>query len=255
MNRMTSDNTFEMNMTQRALNQVYVGKGGWAQYVEQPDREYSACDLIRTSAETLGVEMPILGDEALSDLLLDWLQYGTEEPEGILAILYRALYAMAALRAKLYRYEDTGLGPEDIDALQKREQGLAELLVNVSCGCTVSYTRLAELAQAEKDGRLEILPPNAPTLLALAAVRAERQRQNALWGDQSGRSPFEWASILGEEYGELCEAVNETCCKNPAHPDRGGYENIIKEATQVAAVAVQIIEAACRRRPEAGNEG
>lgn len=114
MNRMTSDNTFEMNMTQRALNQVYVGKDGWAQYVEQPDREYSACDLIRTSAETLGVEMPILGDEALSDLLLDWLQYGTEEPEGILAILYRALYAMAALRAKLYRYEDTGLEPEQV---------------------------------------------------------------------------------------------------------------------------------------------
>lgn len=31
-------------------------------------------------------------------------------------------------------------------------------LVNVSCGCVVPYTRLAELAQAEKDGRLMVLP-------------------------------------------------------------------------------------------------
>ena len=114
MNRMTSDNTFEMNMIQRALNQVHIGKDGWEQYVEQPDLEYSVCDLIRTSAETLGVEIPILGDEVLADLLVDWLQYGVEEPEGILAILYRALCAMAALRAKLYRYEDTGLEPEQV---------------------------------------------------------------------------------------------------------------------------------------------
>ena len=98
-------------------------------------------------------------------------------------------------------------------------------------------------------------PPNDPlTLSALEAVRAERQRQDALWGDQSGNSLFEWMSILGEEYGELCEAVNETCCKNPAHPDRGGYENIIKEAAQVAAVALEIIEAAYRRKPEDTDE-
>lgn len=48
--------------------------------------------------------------------------------------------------------------PEVIDALQKREQSLTESLVNISCGCTVTYTRLAELARAEKDGRLVILP-------------------------------------------------------------------------------------------------
>lgn len=65
----------------------------------------------------------------------------------------------------LAAYEDTGLEPEDIDALQKRERGLAEMLVNVSCGCAVTYTRLAELARAEKDGRLVALPPNDPLTL------------------------------------------------------------------------------------------
>ena len=59
---------------------------------------------------------------------------------------------------RLAAYEDTGMTPEEIDALQKREQGLAEMLVNVSCGCAVSYSGLAELAQAEKDGRLVVLP-------------------------------------------------------------------------------------------------
>ena len=79
---------------------------------------------------------------------------------------------------------------------------------------------------------------------ALDMVRAERCRQDSLWEDQSGNHPFEWMSILGEEYGELCEAANETFLKNAAHPDRGGVEKIVKEATQVAAVAVAIIDTA-----------
>ena len=33
MKRLTSGNTFEMNMRQLALNQVYVGKDVWARYV------------------------------------------------------------------------------------------------------------------------------------------------------------------------------------------------------------------------------
>ena len=80
---------------------------------------------------------------------------------------------------------------------------------------------------------------------ALDMVRAERDRQNSLWGDQSNNHPFEWMSILGEEYGELCEAVNETCFQNGTHPERGGRDKIIKEAAHIAAVAVAIIEANC----------
>ena len=49
--------------------------------------------------------------------MADFLQYGEETPEGILAILYRALWAMAEVRAKLSRYEDTGLEPEEVMAL------------------------------------------------------------------------------------------------------------------------------------------
>lgn len=85
---------------------------------------------------------------------------------------------------KLAAYEDTGLEPEDIEALRDREQGLAELLVNVSCGCAVSYTRLEELAQAEKDGRLTALPPNTPlTLEELQEMDGEPVWVHSLDGD------------------------------------------------------------------------
>lgn len=77
---------------------------------------------------------------------------------------------------------------------------------------------------------------------AVEMITAERARQNEMWGDQSGNHPFEWMSILGEEYGELCQAVNESCFENGRHPELGGVDNVIKEAVQVAAVAVEIIE-------------
>lgn len=83
---------------------------------------------------------------------------------------------------------------------------------------------------------------------AIELLIAERTRQNSIWGDQSGNHPFEWMSILGEEYGELCEAVNETCFKNAAHPGRGGLDKILKESIQVAAVAVALAEAVLKNQ-------
>ena len=152
MNRMTSDNTFEMNMTQRALNQVYIGKDGWAQYVEQPDQEYSVCDLIRSAAETLGVELPMLNDSDLSGLLADWLHYGAEEQEGVLAILYRALWAMAEVRGKLSRYEATGLEPEEVE---EHEAAYIEIMTRTYGPL---HQKIGQWMQAEKDGRLVVLP-------------------------------------------------------------------------------------------------
>lgn len=82
---------------------------------------------------------------------------------------------------------------------------------------------------------------------AIKLLVEERHRQIAKWGDQSSNHLFEWMSILGEEFGELCEAVNETCFRNGTHKERGGHENIVKEVTQVAAVALAIVESEIRR--------
>lgn len=88
------------------------------------------------------------------------------------------------------------------------------------------------------------------TRQAVELIVVERRRQIAEWGVQSDINPFEFMSILGEEYGELCQAVNETLFVNPKHPERGGIDAIRREAVQVAAVAAQIIEACMDGRRE-----
>lgn len=67
-------------------------------------------------------------------------------------------------------------------------------------------------------------------------ITAERARQDQKWGYPQYNTLCEWASILGEEYGELCEELNER------NFGRGNRERIIEEAIHVAAVAVSIIE-------------
>lgn len=106
MKRLTLKNVHEMNMTELALNQVYI-YDGWTWYRKAPEDECSACGLIRKMAKTLDVDLePELTDDELGDVMLDWLQYGETEPEGVLAILYRALWAMAEVRERLKLYED-----------------------------------------------------------------------------------------------------------------------------------------------------
>lgn len=118
----------------------------------------------------------------------------------------------------------------------------------------------------------ELLNPNPPTDCpivpvpphdgeAFEKVISERITQIEKWGKEPCNHPFEWMSILGEEFGELCEAVNETCFMNGTHPERGGDENIIREATQIAAVAIAIIRdfsqtiIPAERESEANNDG
>jgi len=85
---------------------------------------------------------------------------------------------------------------------------------------------------------------------ALKLVDAERNRQDEKWGQQN-HAQQAWVGILGEEYGEYCQAVNETYLNNATKKNEGGYENLLKELTHVAAVAVGAMESLMRNR---GNE-
>jgi hypothetical protein len=71
------------------------------------------------------------------------------------------------------------------------------------------------------------------------SVRLERLRQDDKWGEQNHSNEW-WLAILGEEYGELSQAVLETHF-NPASKI-GGLEHIRLEAVHVAAVAVAMVE-------------
>ena len=88
-------------------------------------------------------------------------------------------------------------------------------------------------------------------IAALTLVDNERNRQDAKWGEQN-HPPQYWTGILGEEYGEYCQAVNETIFRN-GEPDskNGGAENMIRELTHVAAVAVGAIECIMRMNKQA----
>ncbi|MTI56131.1 hypothetical protein [Geosporobacter ferrireducens] len=82
---------------------------------------------------------------------------------------------------------------------------------------------------------------------AIESVIAERKRQDDKWGEQN-HEPTVWMGILGEEFGELCQAVNETYFDNgPEERKKGGYHNMRAEAVQVAAVAVSIVECLDRK--------
>lgn len=70
---------------------------------------------------------------------------------------------------------------------------------------------------------------------ALASVLAERIRQEKKWGPQN-HDPFTYLTILGEEFGETCEAA--------LHSKFGGPKasGSREEAVQTAAVALAIVE-------------
>ena len=83
---------------------------------------------------------------------------------------------------------------------------------------------------------------------AFLLIDSERERQDAKWGIQN-HPPEKWVGILGEEYGEYCQAVNETIFENgPDAKLKGGYDRMMEELTHVAAVAVSAMESLMRNK-------
>ena len=62
------------------------------------------------------------------------------------------------LYARLGAYEDTGLTPEEVLPKDKADEIALKLMRLADLESICSYTRLRELAEADKDGRLVVLP-------------------------------------------------------------------------------------------------
>lgn len=89
--------------------------------------------------------------------------------------------------------------------------------------------------QAMEDAPKLAKPPLAPAPgSGLPSVLAERQRQDAKWGEQN-HPPGTWLVILMEEVGEASQAVLEM--------DWNSYR---EEMVQVAAVALAAVESCDR---------
>ena len=76
-------------------------------------------------------------------------------------------------------------------------------------------------------------------MLVLSDINAERERQNEKWGIQR-HSYNKWLGILGEEYGEVCQAINRI--NFPDDAKETDADNLYEELIQLAAVAAEIAE-------------
>lgn len=68
------------------------------------------------------------------------------------------LYCRNRLKARLAAYEDTGRTPEEVLPKDKADEIALKLMCLADLESLCSYTRLRELAEADKDGRLVVLP-------------------------------------------------------------------------------------------------
>lgn len=112
------------------------------------------CDFIRKAAKILLPDLDFPMDDdgvdyAMGELLLD----GPDEPTGLLALLYTAAWSYAELRGRLMQYEDTGLEPA-VCANYKTFEDEA-----ISKG--VPFKRIVALMEADRAGRLAVLPCKA----------------------------------------------------------------------------------------------
>ena len=79
---------------------------------------------------------------------------------------------------------------------------------------------------------------NGQPIKVYSEIALERIRQESKWGEQN-HHPMIWLSILGEEYGEACEAANEAYFPGKLNGEWGNYR---EELIQVAAVAIAMVE-------------
>lgn len=107
--RKICNDTSTMSATELAHNFVFV-KNMEAWYRDF-DREIPVRDLMREicAKHAAPADADELTDEELDEILYDNLQFGTDDLEGVFALLYMALFGMADVRAWLERYETTGL--------------------------------------------------------------------------------------------------------------------------------------------------
>ena len=68
-----------------------------------------------------------------------------------------ALYCRNRLKDRIAAYEDTELEPEEVLPKDKADEIALKLMRLADLESLCSYTRLRELAEADKDGRLVVL--------------------------------------------------------------------------------------------------
>jgi len=150
MNRLTKDDVKEMGMLDLSHNQVFVkNREAWYRDFE---REVSARDLVKEIFECNKIEYPA-DNEEFDEYMLELLQDGCNTLEGLVAMLYNALWAFADVREILKAYEDTELTPEEFIDLKVCLEDEGDV------GGTIrDLIELMQYRKLEAEGRLIKLP-------------------------------------------------------------------------------------------------
>lgn len=111
--RKICDDPADMSAWELAHNMMFI-KDREACYRDF-ERETALLDLVReiyrkhAGEDGLTQEMDELDDETLDEILADNLQYGTDDWDGVIALLYQTAWGAAELREWLKAYETHGL--------------------------------------------------------------------------------------------------------------------------------------------------
>ncbi len=147
--RLTTDAPVEeMGMLQLAHNACYI-RDGKARYRDY-DFDVDARELTRKLLKAYVGEGDVSdSDEDFDEIMIEYLQYGTDYIRGLIALFYRNLWAAAELRERLKTYEDAGLyqkKTEDtsgrwIPVTERLPEDNEEVFVTIA-GSTGNYTNI-----------------------------------------------------------------------------------------------------------------
>lgn len=149
MERLTTDNS--KDNIQAALNLFYIKDRETFVRGGGPAPGYADISLFDFTRQIIKTHIPdenlSIDDDSLSMMMGEWLFDGPETTEGLIALMYTSAWAFSELRHRLAAYEDTGLEPDTVSKIR-------DIVLDISG----DIDHLRELVQAEKDGRLVVLP-------------------------------------------------------------------------------------------------
>ena len=127
-----------------------------------------------------------------------------------------ALYCRNRLKDRIAAYEDRGCAPEEVLPKDKADEIALKLMRLADLESLCNYTRLRELAEADKDGRLVVLPCKVGDMLyevtgrktiSVYKVRAIRVELFGLFIEWDIVEGFVWQSLTGINAGEIGKTV------------------------------------------------
>lgn len=127
-----------------------------------------------------------------------------------------ALYCRNRLKDRLAAYEDSRCAPEEVLPKDKAGEITMKLMRLADLESLCSYTRLRELAEADKDGRV-VVPPckvgdrlyevTGRKTISVYKVRAIRVELFGLFIEWDIVDGFVWQSLAGINAGEIGKTV------------------------------------------------